>query len=306
MATTFTATNSGTAATVMDNLLANTNTLRSSFSNATAPSTPVAGQLWLDTTLNLLKVYGDIDGGGADWFAIATAYTDSDVDLVLNQLLNARLENQAGNETPGAGNVGQVYLNTTTAKMMIVSSATLLDTIVSGTNAEYIALDMPVKAADWDATNPPTAVTVGTTPTIRGALFSATNQAVSGNFRIPDGYSGDADLKMEVSFALNAAETANDTVDATLDMVVTTPHLNETLTKTSTQATVSFDIEAHNAQYSTHVLSFTIDYNDATNPVSAGDEIEWEFSLSSVASVAAIIVRRFTLRVPFGTSTLES
>ena len=85
MATTFTTPNSGAGNDVMDDLLANTNTLRSSFSNATAPSTPVVGQLWLDTTLNVLKVYGDIDGGGADWFALGGAFADFDQDINLKK-----------------------------------------------------------------------------------------------------------------------------------------------------------------------------------------------------------------------------
>lgn len=302
----FNATNSGGANTVMDNLLENTNTLRSGFSGTSHPGTPVAGQVSHRTDEGKRYVYGDIDGGGADWFEVVLAHNLCDVDWNDYEMVDMRVDNRSSDRTPGAGNVGAVYLETTGGRMKIVKDSSTLDAVMHGSNAEFIRERHLAGSLDLDATNPPTAVTVGTTPTIRGLLFDATNEKVGMSFQVPDGYSADTDLFVEVACYLNAAETANDTIDATLDLVSLTPNNNELANKTSTQATISHDIGANTAQYSLHTFRFTIDYDDATNPVAAGDMLECEFALSSVASVAGIIVRSFALLSPFGGTTLES
>jgi hypothetical protein len=104
---------------------------------------------------------------------------------------------------------------------------------------------------------------------------------------------------------LNAAETASDTIDATLDYVCLQPDNNELATATSTQVTVAESIGSNNSQYALHAFEFTLAYNDATNPIAAGDMLECEFALSSVASVAGIIVRGFQVKFPLGTKVTE-
>lgn len=306
MAQTFTTPNSGTGAEVDDDLLDNTNTLRSSFSGSSAAGSPVQGQLWLDTSAAeyALKVYGDLEGTGAAQYEIGSVL-HTDLKLRNNQLVDVRLENKTAETTPGAGVIGEVYLHTTAAKMRVIVSATVREVVMSGSNVDYIPLTLPARAWDLDATNPPTAVTVGTTPTIRGLLFDATNEKMSIAVPVPAGYSADADLKLRVWCYLNAAETASDTIDAAIQVLSLQPDNGELATATSTQYTKSESIGAQNTQYALHKFDFTITYNDATNPVAAGDMLEIEFALSSIASVAGIIFRSAQLLVPFGTKITE-
>lgn len=295
-----------TGTTVFGHLDTRTDTLRSCFSGTSSPSGPVVGQLWFDTTNNILKVYGDLDGGGASWHQIASDYTTADIDMNDKQLLSARVENLSSDPSASAGTVGRVWLNTTVNRLGIVKTSSTLGWVMTGNPTNYIPIDLPAAAWDRDATNPPTPVTVGTTPTIRGWEFNATNEKASIHVRVPDGFSDDANLKVRIRCALSASETTNDTIDATLDYVVLTPNNNEALTKTSTQATASFDIGSNTAQYALHQFDFSLTHNDATNPIDPGDSIVMEFALSSVASVAGIIFLGAELLVPFGGTILDT
>ena len=100
-------------------------TVRSCWSGPTAPSSPVQGDLWLDTsgTDYVLKQYANVDGTGAAWHEVGSFLHD-DVDLDGHQLLNARLENLGSHTTPAAGVVGEVYLYTTDGKMRLIAAAT--------------------------------------------------------------------------------------------------------------------------------------------------------------------------------------
>jgi hypothetical protein len=308
MAQTFVAVDQATqtGTTVMGHLTDQATTLRSSFSGSSAPGSPVDGQLWLDTsaTPHILKCYADLGGGGSAWQEIASI-VHSNVNFSNYQATNFRLENTASHTTPASGVIGEPYLHTGTSKAWIVTSASKREVVLSGFSTDYISIWLPVKAWDWDATNPPTAATIGTTPTIRGAQFDATNEKMSIAVPVPAGYSGDADLKLRVWAYLLSAETDNDTIDATIDLVSVAPDAEEVPTGTSTQATVAESIGTGNTQYSLHKFDFTLDYNDATNPIAAGDLLEMEFALSSVASVSGIIVRGAQLLVPLGTKITE-
>lgn len=291
-----------------------TDTLRSTFSGTSLDGSPVVGEqnMHLDGSASgydVWKAYYDPEGSGDAWYECGSVlHTDLTAVDGNHELIGWRFENTGTAPTPGAGTVGQVILDTSggTNRMKVVRDASTLDTVMHGNAAEYIAIDLPIGSWDFDATNPPTATTVGTTPTIRGWAFNATNEQMSTSVRIPDGFSDTADCKLRFYCALESAETASDTIDATFDYVVLTPDNNEVLTKTSTQSTVSESIAANNSQYALHQFDFTIDYDDANNPIDAGDLLIGQFALSSVASVAGIIVVHAVFLVPFGGTILDT
>jgi len=302
----FNATNSGTGAEVDDDLLENTNTVRSSFSGASEPGSPVVGQLAMVTggSEDILKVYGSFDGGADAWWEVSGTLHGS-LNGRNNQLLNIRLENLTAETTPAAGVIGEVYLHTTAAKARLIVSATVREVFMTASNVDYIPIWIPISACERDATNPPTAATVGTTPVIRGYQFDATNEKVSFAFVVPAGFSDDANLKVRTWAYLLNAETDADTINATLDIVAVQPDNEEVPTGTSTQSVVAESVGTGNTQYSLHKFDFTLVYDDATNPINPGDLIECEFSLSSIASVTGIIVRGFQVLVPFGSKITE-
>jgi len=289
------------------NLDDRTDSLRSAFSGTSAPGSPVEGQLWLDTVNKILFLWADL-GSGAAWHEVATDFMQANMDFNDNQLLNARAENEATVPTPAAGNVGKLVLYTggATNRLTVVRDSSVAAYVMEGYASEYVAIDVPVKSWDFDATNPPTLVTVGTTPTIRGYEFNATNEQMSVAVPVPAGMATANDVKVRFFALLSAAETANDTIDATLNSIALLTDGTELATATSVSDAVAYDIAANNSQYSLHKFDFTLAYNDATVPIVPGDMLFTEFALSSVASVAGIIVVHTQFLFPFGTTILET
>jgi hypothetical protein len=221
------------------------------------------------------------------------------------QATNFRLENTASHTTPASGVIGEPYLHTGTSKAWIVTSASKREVVLSGFSTDYIATWIPAGAWERDATNPPTDAAVGTSPVVRGWQFDATNEKASFSVKVPAGYSADANPILEFYAYLLSAETDADTIDAAVDYVSLQPDNEEVPTATSTQATCAESIGTGNTQYSLHKFTIALTYNDATNPVAAGDLLEVEFGLTSVASVAGIIMRGVLAKFPLGTKITE-
>lgn len=293
------------AADVLGHLATRTDTLRSAFSGSTAPSSPVAGQTWLDesATERVFKAYFDAEGSGAGWYEVGSVL-HGNLKLRNNQLVDARLENLSSHTTPASGVVGEAYLYTTDAKARLIVSATKREVILSASNVDYMAIDL-FAGMQRDATNPPTAGTKGTTPTCRGWLFDATNELASFVARVPQGYSGDANLKLRLLCVLNAAETANDDIDWTCDYTAAEPSSAEAVSKTSTSVTAAKDMGSTVAEGSVHVVDITLDYADATNPIAAGDVLTLEVHRTDLANCSGVILVGAQLLVPVGIKVTE-
>ena len=138
-------------------------------------------------------------------------------------------------------------------------------------------MEFDLASANLGAT-PPTAWTAGTSPAARGYLFDATGESMTLQCVVPANFSDDADLALEMWWVLNTAETAADDIDVDCNWISVTPGV-DAINKTSTAATAgATDIGAVNGQYDTHKVSITIDYDDATNPVDAGDVLLMEIN----------------------------
>lgn len=306
MAQTFTTSLSGnTSAQAHDNVHVNTTTLRTSFSGSSSPGSPVQGQLWLDTSASeyVLKVYADLEGTGAGWYEVGRVL-HGNLDLGNNEMVDVRLENKGSHTTPASGVVGEVYLLTGDSKARVIVSATEREVLLSANNTDYFAVDA-YGSMQRDATNPPTAATKGTTPTVRGWLFDATNELASFTCRAPQGYSADADVKLRLLCILNQAETAGDDIDWTCNYVVRAPGSAELVSDTSTAATVASDLGSTVADGSVHVVDLTLAYNDATNPIAAGDIIAAEISRTNLTNCGGVILVGAAFLFPVGNKITE-
>lgn len=138
-----------------------------------------------------------------------------------------------------------------------------------------------------------------------GFLLDAASEALNWNtkHRIPDGWTGAHDLKLDVAFMLDGAEAANDVVDARTDWIAETPASGDDANRAVTaSAAVAYDIggTAIGAK-DLHTARLTLAYNDATNPVAAGDMVSGTIvrtAAGGAGKVAGIIVYQATLLVP--------
>jgi len=305
MANTYTTPNTAAAANnvVMGDLNDNDEALRSMFSSTTAPTSPapVDGQLFYNETTEVVQIRQN--GAWINFLEMAHA---GDADFAHNALVDALLESQAGDETPSGSNVGQVYLETGAGIAKVVLTSSLLGAIVAPVaGSDLIPKELGLGSWQDDVSNPPTAGTQGTTPTTRGKLFNATNELISRRVRVPAGFSGAHDLTLRVEGVLNTAPSASTTLDLTCNLVSITPGNGESCTKTSTAATGSYNVGTNNAAGDDVIVDITLDYNDATNPIAAGDYLTLELSMTNVTGVTDFIFTGAELLAPFGTKLTE-
>lgn len=303
---------SDTQTQVNTKLADRTDTLRSSFSGTSAPGSPVEGQIHIDTSATpyIVYIYADI-GAGAAWVKIGPlARFNGDINLdpssgdtraSVNQIKGVRLENRGSHVTPAAGNAGFVYYHTGDGYLYyndgVASARGGMLTILDGTSKDTVEI-----ALDGDNDNgatPPTTWNAGTSPAVRGWLFDATGESRTLTVPVPANWDGASDLTLETYWAIDSAETAGDDIEVDCAWVSITPGADP-VNKTSTAAaTAATDIGAVTTQYSVFKVTTTIDHDDATNPVAAGDILSMEINRATVGGAgyvagAALIAARLT------------
>jgi hypothetical protein len=135
----------------------------------------------------------------------------------------------------------------------------------------------------------PTAVTIGTTPTIQALRFDATNELVSLYNSLPDNMDKTVDLIIRLTFSLVNVQVNGDTCDWTCDYTAPTTTTGEGIGKTSTQITGSFTaVTGRLAVGDMYTLDLTFAAADATNPLTNALGLAFELHLTNVTGVAAI------------------
>jgi hypothetical protein len=293
---------SDTGTEVLAILDSRTDTLRACFVGPSGPSSPVVGQFWLnDTTTPLvLSQWGDHDGTGAAWNEVLiTAAISSDMTLNYNEILEGRMANLAGHPSVSAGRDGHLYILTGDGELYFIDQAVdgvtkKVCAVTVGTTTDRV--QMPMSDVGLGGT-PPTLKTKGTTPAVIGWEFDATGELYSWNVRVPLNFSADGDLNLNLSCVLDQAETANDDIDWSADVLSLAD--GESTTGTSTAAAASLtDIGANNAEGDLTLCTIVIDYDDATNPVVAGDLLHIEIHRTNLTEVGGVIVTLAELVYP--------
>lgn len=291
--------------TAVDNLLTRTDTLRQAFSGTSAPSSPEVGQLWIDTSATPYRVYIYADIGAGDaWVLLGPVQrlngdicldsSSTDTRAAVNQLKGARLENRSAHVSPAAGNIGFIYFHTTDGCVYVLDQGVTnsrlgLLSIQDGTSYDSVDIDLAGSNHN-DGTNPPTRATKGTTPTVCGWLFDATNEKMVVRAKVPHNWDGASDLRFRLTCVLNQAETNGDDIEWSGNLVSVTPG-TDAVSKTSTATAASAtDIGSGSGDGVEHECDIVVDFDHADNPVAAGDTIYLEINRTEVTNVGGVIL----------------
>jgi len=269
------------------------------FSDTSDPSSPAEGRVWWRSDEQ--KGYIWTSAAKAQIVMLHTLTTD--LDFNGNEAQTLHLEELATGSlpTPGAAQESRLEYDSTLQYATLTTDANNFYLAHMNANAgDYVAIscDLNVSAAA-------TAATADTNTRLGGWLMDATAEELNfvAKAPVPEGWTGANDLLLKVCFLLSAAETAADDVDMDCNWLSLTAASGDGSDKTATAAsTVNYDIGGTAiAQYDMHTLTVTIDHDDATNPVVAGDYISGYLQRNTVGGagkVAGIIVVSATLLVP--------
>lgn len=246
--------------------------------SGSSPAGFTNGWLWFDSTT--ATFYGLKFGQNAGtaqligWDSSTSRHrVVANLDLDSNQLVNARFKNVAtGSLTAAAAGVkGLVEFDTTLEKWALIGTSSqwyAAMALASATTYVRVPCDMNVGGIGTPAT-------ASTATEFGGWLMDATAEQLNVVSRqpVPNGWTGAHDLKLEIAFALNAAETNGDDADFEGTVRAITPGTDATNKTGTTIAPTAYDIGTASAQYSLHKMQLTIDFDDATNPVAVGDYV---------------------------------
>jgi len=144
----------------------------------------------------------------------------------------------------------------------------------------------------------PTKTTIGTSPAVDGLLFDATDEVYQIQFMIPDDWDGVSDATLDLYVALNAAETAGDTIAFTGDYV-SVSFREDSVDKTSTQLLVTETVLVGCAGAGClYKIVFTFDYDDADNPLAIEDIVVMDIHRTNITNVAGVVLISADARTP--------
>lgn len=268
-----------------------------------APGSLTDGILWADNT-TVTRILWRIRGNSAWGYLVGWDYTNSrhileaDFDCDKKQLHNLRLVNRAtGSLTAaGAANKGMLEFDSTLERWCGIGTSKrvyLGECDLAGTTYAKIPCSLNVGGLGTPATAS-TALAQG------GWLMDGAGEQLNvvALQPVPTGFTDAHDLTLVVTCALAAAETNGDDIDIDGEWRAVTPG-TDAANKTATGfAAVAQDIGTASAQYSVHDVTLTVDYDDVTNPVDAGDWLQAVVNRDGLATVAGIVIFAAHFRVP--------
>jgi len=274
--------------------------IQNHFLDSSEPGTIVNGMIWIDNT-DTTKYVVKLREDGA-WVVLTDKIAEGNRDFNQKQAVNFRFEHLAtGSLTAAAaGSESQAEWDSTLEKLCLINS-TSRDYVAVCDIAATTKMEIPLRMTTAAVG---TAGTASTATEWGGYLLDAVAEEVSfvAMAPIPNGWTAANDLTLKVWCLLANGETANDTIDLDGVWQSGTPCSGDGTGKTETAFTAeSHDIGAHNAQYDFHEVELTVDYDDADNPVAAGDWFKATIHhdpTEGTDPVAGIIVVGGTLSVP--------
>lgn len=136
----------------------------------------------------------------------------------------------------------------------------------------------------------PTKSSLGTTPTVQGLLFDATDELYQLQFHVPDCWDGRSNFLVDLYIALNAGETTDDSIAFSADYIAVTKEV-DAVTKTSTAITATQLVVAGcQGQGCFYNVVFTLDYTDTDNPLNIEDLVIMEIHRTNITNVAGTLL----------------
>ncbi len=274
-----------------DKVIINFGLLQETFSDTVAPTSPVTGQQYIDsTTATRLKAF--VRQNGAWAAALLTHLLEEDLDFDRNQAVKFIAEKLASDPTPAAAEEGRLHFNTVLKRFVLSLTADSL--LVPGIEIgiDYVGIDCVIKA-------------IGSTGTViqNEIDFIELDVATTEEFTvipvdvIPVDFVGNQDLLLRVRCAIGGgSEVANDDFQMQGNMVSVA--LLESFNKAETALVAATqDVGSDNAQYKRHDVTLVVDHDDGTNPVGAGDSLRFTLN-SSLFEINPTWIQKATLLVP--------
>lgn len=217
--------------------------LRSHNFGSARSTNPVEGQIEADETGALWIFYS------SSWRPLgisADGVIVSDLDFSLFEALNLVLENLGSDLSPSAGSVGRLAFRN--GRVVFVKTASVAGKLAEVLPTSEDAVDLYVDPA--------------------GETFSAVSPKRRIAFRVPAGWGGGS-IFLRLSVQLDAAETAGDDIDFSLDWNALLVG-SEGTDKTPQVATGTTDIGADNGQFTVHEVEIEIPANSSPDVLFAG------------------------------------
>lgn len=267
-------------------LEARTNELRSCHIGSAAPSSPVAGMIWIqnDAVPWRLWLYTKIVTGGETWEPLGPlsrlpGAINADPDpaegrAAPHQHKALRVENVAALAAAAAGNAGMLQYVTGTGELYVsdqpVSGGHKALLSVAAGNLDTVDLELSGDVGN-DATNPPTQAV---SDALEGWQFDATAEKRTFAVVVPKNWDGASDLRLRLWQVLTGLEDAGDDIEWSGEVRALAPGAGKTSQTATALAAATTDIGADAdgiaAGGGPHVTDLVIDFDDATNPVATG------------------------------------
>lgn len=213
--------------------------LRNLFKDTTPPSNRANGDIWcIDADVTDLKHH--LRENGADVALLMKHLCRQNLDFAKFQAVRMLLEKLAFGAlpTPGAAEDARAVWDDTNELVKVLTATKILTLAMleEGIHERDEAISLIDGTVGGPAVNPAAAVR----DEISGYLFAATNEELCIAGRLPVGYKNGTNFRLELSVALESAETANDLLEwagSWLRLLPNTGKTDDVETALSTQVT---------------------------------------------------------------------
>jgi hypothetical protein len=282
--------------------------LRANAAGSDFPDDPVLGQFFLLTATvpHQLYQYCDINDAGAAWVPAATgrlfADLNADPDVAETRTEPFRIlglcpENVAALHTATATNAGMLERKTGDGELYMADQPVSggWKGLLSVAPLSYDTVELQLESSFGnDAVNPPTQQSKGV---LTGWLFDATNEKRTFAFTVPRNWQGATDAKFKLYQVLNAAQTGGDDIEWSGEIRTLIPGQEKVAKAATALVDAVTDVGAVadgiDDGGGPHVTTLNIDYDDATNPLSAGCLVlvtVWRKTVGGAGKAAGTVV----------------
>jgi len=192
-----------------------------------------------------------------------------------------------GNATPGAVVFGTSDPGASGATLQALSEKMKISddgVRFSGTSKYRVTTRLPMENFRKGVTAPTETIKGN----IAGLLFDADNELIYVQFCVPKDWDAASDMDLAIYCVLNQAETANDDIDWETIITPVADHENTGTAGTQTPS-VNHDIGNVTADADMHLVTLTIDYDDATAPIARDDNVFIALSRTSNVGTAGYV-----------------